>query len=713
MILNIITLAVCLLMLIVFRKLDQTNIKMAKLRRYSSRLFEEFKKLAETENRRYNDATIEMDILIKKSNAMAKTINTSVHEIEAKLQGLDIEKTNLKKVEDDIRVISQSAREVNAQIEFIAGAKEGFTELSQNMSYVKESMKVLKNESNEIIQNFNNRLKEKSRDITAEFNDGIGKLRESIESKEDILVDSSRQKLLDLTETFEQALTDMDQRVTDTGEVLLQNLKIRIDGVAKSVEGASNLQNQIEVLKMSLSDLEGRIFSEIRERSSNVGNEIQKSIDTLFNKVSTVEANLNESKSKLIKSFEIEVDKVRNELDNLNIHAITKRDEIVQASRREAESVKKEIENFESRFHEFENRINKNSDQTQEFINTQMLKAKEEFGVMEQRLSDIKSEILNYEDENKVFTKTETMMRDVNDAIDRMNRMLQDSQKETEHLDKFFSDVEYIKELTKDFDREIRAFQNKKDKLVDIETTIKTLEEMGDVAMVKAGNFQEQFTKIDGVSSRIDALVESYASLESRIRELHEYEDIIAHNLDSVNKADILIQSVEGKINSFQKVVDRSEKRVDKINQHLREVEENLLILKTRESDIKEIKDKFNEVDGLSDIMEARVRQIQAMFNKVEALRDEINTTDNRLQELFSETDKKMRQFADFIQAVDNNNPILKQVKGNAVKPKNVNDNVIRTVRELSNKGWTSDEISRKLMMDENAVRLIINTSSL
>ena len=157
-------------------------------------------------------------------------------------------------------------------------------------------------------------------------------------------------------------------------------------------------------------------------------------------------------------------------------------------------------------------------------------------------------------------------------------------------------------------------------------------------------------------------------------------------------------------------MVDRSEKRVDKINQHLRGVEENLLILKTREGDIKEIKDKFNELDGLSEMMEARVKQIQAMFNKVDTLRDEISSTDNRLQELFTQTDMKMRQFADFIQAVDNNNPILKQVKGNPSAPKNMNENVIRTVRELSDKGWSSDEISRKLMMDENAVRLIINT---
>jgi chromosome segregation ATPase len=771
MIVNIITCVVCLAMLIVFRKLDRTNVKMAKLRRYSSRLFDEFKKLAETENRRFNDATIEMDILIKKSNALAKNINTSVSEIEAKLQGLDIEKTNLKKVEDDIRVISQSARDVNKQIEFIAGAKESFAEISQSLSYSKETIKSLKGESAEILQNFNNRLKEKSRELSTEFNDQINKLRDSFENKEDILVNSSRQKLVDLTESFERVLTEMDQRVTDTGEILLQNFKVKIDGVAKSVEGAANLQTQIEVLKLNLGDLEGKVFSEIKERSSGVESEIQQSIDALYSKLqefesefddskdillgrfqtdldklngklSTVESNLNESKSKLIKTFEIEADKVRTELDNLNIHAISKRDEIVQATRREAEGVKKEIENFESRFLEFETRLidtaesraeelmtstgdieqkladfqdklGENESQLGTYVSSQMQKVKDDFLLMEQRLSDMKSEILSYEDQTKVFSKTESLIRDVNDQIERLNRMLQESQKEAQHLDKFFSDIDYLKELTKEFDREIRSYQNKKEKLADIESEIRTLEDLSDQALQKAGSFQEQYARIDAVSSRIDALMESYTGIETRIRELHEYEDVISRNLDSVNKADILIQSVEGRIGSFQKVVDKSEKRVDKINQHMRGIEESLLILKTRESDIKEIKDKFTELDTLADVMDARVKQLQAMFKKVETLRDEISSTDNHLQELFTQTDKRMRQFADFIQAVDNNNPILKQVKGTAGAHKNINENVIRTVRELSDKGWSSDEISRKMMMDENAVRLIINTTSL
>src|SRR4030067_1384177 len=220
MIYNIITLVVCLLMLILFRKLDRTNLKMAKLRRYSSRLFDEFKKMAETENRRFNDATIEMDILIKKSDTLAKNISGSVREIESRLRGLDIEKTNLQKVEEDIKIISQSARDVNQQIEFIAGAKESFLELSHNTTYVKESIKTLRSESADILQNFNNRLKEKSKEITVEFTNQINKLSEALENKEESIFNSSRQKVMDLTENFERSLADMEQRLTDTGEIL-------------------------------------------------------------------------------------------------------------------------------------------------------------------------------------------------------------------------------------------------------------------------------------------------------------------------------------------------------------------------------------------------------------------------------------------------------------------------------------------------------------
>jgi len=129
-----------------------------------------------------------------------------------------------------------------------------------------------------------------------------------------MLVNSSRQKLADLTESFERALSDMDQRVTDTGEILLQNFKVKIDGVAKSVEGASNLQTQIEMLKINLADLEGKVFTEIKERSSGVESEIQQSIDVLYSKLKEFESEFDDTKGTLLDRFQNDLDKLVNKL---------------------------------------------------------------------------------------------------------------------------------------------------------------------------------------------------------------------------------------------------------------------------------------------------------------------------------------------------------------------------------------------------------------
>ena len=185
----------------------------------------------------------------------------------------------------------------------------------------------------------------------------------------------------------------------------------------------------------------------------------------------------------------------------------------------------------------------------------------------------------------------------------------------------------------------------------------------------KADTLRRNFS-IDQVNSRIDALAEGYSNLESRIAELHEYEETISKNLDSIQRADVLIKSIEGKILSFQNIVDRSDKRTQKLTHYLQSIEENTLVLKSREQEIRDVKDKFSELEGLSAHIERRIEQIHAMFQKIESMRSEIDTTDTRLKEMFSQTDMKMKQFADFLQAVGTNNPIARQIRGSAAREK-------------------------------------------
>jgi len=744
MILNAITFGACFLMMFLFRRFDRTNIKMAKLRRYSSRIFDDFKKLTEKESRKFQDATIEMDILIKKSASLVKNMSESMVEIESRLKGLDIEKTNLKKVDDDLKTISGAARDVNKQIQFIASAKENFGDMTKKISLVSETIGNMKSEISGLTHIFEEKLRERSREISEEFYNHAENLKSDLEIKENELVSSSRERVFQISEEFTKSVAEIETKMAESGEMLHNNFRIKIAPLIKTVEKAEDLDNRISKLQDTFTLMENNFFDEFQKKSRELKSGIDSDTDRLTQKLKTVETTVEESRSKLIQSFESEVEKVRTELDNLSIHAVSKKDEIVQAARKEAEVIRKKIEEFEDRFVELENRIIDTAEEKLDNIdseyqsielrlNTLMGRIKEEdvqltrktgeqsgilqknFSDLEKRLEDIRSEIIRYEQSNEVFGKTDNMIKKVDDSVLRLNRILSEAQEQSKELEKFVSDIEQIKDLKKTADREIRAYAAKREKLGDIESEIKGLLEANDLVMHKSEKLLDNISKIDSVNSRIEALGESYSMVERRIGELREYEDVITKNLDSVNKSDIILQGIDSRIKSFEKVVERSDKRVEKLTGSLRKIEEETLILKTRENEIRELRDKLNEVDGLSDHMEERIKQIHAMFQKVDKIRKEIDSTDNRLQEMYQETDRKMKEFSDFIQAVDNNNPILKEVRSDikGVPGKNLNDTIVKTVRELSNKGWNPEAISRKLMIDENSVRFIINTTAL
>ena len=683
MILNIATLVICLLMLILFRKLDKSNMRMSKLRRYSSKIFDDFKKMADRENRKFKDATIEMDILIKKSNSLTKNLSVSLKEIEDRLHGLDVEKTNLIKVDEDLKVVSRAAKEVNRQIKFIGAAREDFSVMSEKINTISENFEVIKGQGDELMQDFTNSLRERSREITGE----------------------------------------METQISEESGIIIEDLIKRVEDVARSVEGARDLESHIITFKQTITDLENTVFADIKEKSEDMMNDLNDNVDRVYGKINNAESNINESKDKLIATFQNEVERIRTEIDNLNIHTISKKDEIVQATRKEAEEIKNKISNFDEKYSELEERLvttamNKIKAIESEYNSFEnritRLKdiAEKDFFAMEERLAKIKNEILTYEAESNIFSKTEEMFKKTEDAVNNFQKILGDSRDEARELEKFFENIDSIKQIRKNVDREIRFYQGSKEKLANIEREVRGLAELVDVVQSRSDELQSDMSKIDSINAKISALTETYSNLEKRIHELQQYEDIISKNLDSINKSDILIKSIDGRIKSFQGIIDRTDKRVEKITEHLHKVEENTIFLKSRDSEIQEVKDKFNEIDGLSAHIEKRIDQIYAMFQKIETLRQEINETDNKLQDMFIETDRKMKQFADFIQAVDSN-PIAKQFKSDISAARNINDSMINTIRELSSKGWSSDEIARKLLVDENSVRLIINTASL
>ncbi len=811
MILNIVTFISCLLLLILFRRIDKSNAKMTKLRRYAKKSFDDFRKLADDESRKFRDATIEMDILIKKSDSLTTNLSHTLSELEKRIETIESEKDNLGKVEEDIKVVTHAAREVNHQIEFIAGAKDDFKHLTKKIQKMQEDIETVRGNAGNLIQTFENRLRDRSRELSEELQSTMDHFQNQVSEREDQIMQDSLDRFDEFQKRYSRSVESMEENLQKTSSSILQQVEGRVEQIQKTLDEAAGLQYQLDTIRETVSDLDNRAFSDIKEksdelnqnvkdsvhyfnklrssinesvnqdigelraemenlsselfsalkdRSSSIKEDIQNSvtefheekasmmestrseIDSMNDKIRAVEENISTSKQKLIRTFEQEVERIRSEFDNLSIHAISKKDEIVQATRREAEEIQKSIENFEERYQNIENRLvntaeekmdhldsefqsielrisslserlSRKEEETEEKASTTLEKSRSEFSLMEDRLKEIRDSIMEYEKQNRIFSRSDDMIQQVEQSIQYLGGILQESKEEARALEKYFTDIEDFRELRKVMDKEIRAYQARKDNLLDVESEIRGLLEISDIAQQRADHIQQNISKIDSVNTRIEALSESYDNLDARIAELSEYEEVISKNLESVNRSEIVSHSIEGKLSSFQKAVDRTEKRVDKLNQSLRQVEESTLVLKSRERDIQEVQDRFNEIEGLLEHLEERYKQINAMFQKVESLKYELNTTDDRLQEMFQETDLKMKQFADFIRAVDKNSPITKEVKGDLALDKNITDGMIKTIRELSNKGWEAPQIAAKLMVDENSVRLIINTTSM
>ncbi|MCL2156111.1 MAG: hypothetical protein FWH53_10640 [Leptospirales bacterium] len=694
MMINILTVAACFIMLVCFRKLDKANLRMAKLRRYSSRVFDEFKKMAEKESRKFQDSTIDMDILIKKGGALAKNMSESITEIENKLKGLDIEKDNLKKTEEDIKVISSATNDVNKQIQYIASVKDNFSDIAKKMEFFIEDVDNLNSRIANSTGNFDDKLRDRSRELTEEFYTHVDNLRRDLETK-----------------------------ISDSSERLIESFKIKLSPLIRNVEAADSLNTQISNMKETFNIMENTFFDEFTQKSVYLKNDVNENIDKLTQKLKNVETIIDDSKGKLISTFENEVDKVRTEIDNLSIHAVSKKDEIVQAVRRESEVIRKKIDDFDDKFEEFENKIIDTAEEKINSIDSEFRSIESRFSSMLGRLKEEEGNFSRRAEDQvdilqKSFNDLESRLselRKINEEVSYLIRTLENAQRESKEFEKFVADIDQIKGLKKVAEKELKTYYTNRGKLSEIEGDIKSLIDLNDNVVKKSDELFDHISQIEAVNAKVDGLSDMYNAVERRIHELHEYEDIISQNLDSVNKSNVVIHTIDNRIKAFEKIVERTDKRIEKIGVNIKNVEAETINLKTKESDIRDLRDRLNALDELSDHLEERVKQIYAMFSKIETIRKEIDLTDNKLQDMFHQTDMKMREFSDFIQAVDKNNPILKQVKGDIkmMPAKNLSENLVKTVRELSKKGWDPEAISKKLMVDENSVRFIINTTSL
>ena len=184
----------CVGIMLFFRRIDRANVRIEKLKRFSDKKFNDFKDLASEENRKFRDATIEMDLLLKKSGVLAEAVRTSANDIEARLKGLDIEKENLRKVEIEIKSVTTAASDLNQQLRYIESVRSGFSDLMKKADQISGQIAKVDKESGALLQSFNEKIRERSRELSDELSIQVTKLREQVVGKGGKLPDGARSK---------------------------------------------------------------------------------------------------------------------------------------------------------------------------------------------------------------------------------------------------------------------------------------------------------------------------------------------------------------------------------------------------------------------------------------------------------------------------------------------------------------------------------------
>ncbi|HNX59235.1 MAG TPA: hypothetical protein PKK43_09040, partial [Spirochaetota bacterium] len=348
MLLNAATFIACLALLLIFRRMDRANVRIMKLKRFADKTMHDFKDHIAGENRKFSDATIEMDLLLKKSGSLTDSIRTSLVEVESKLKGIDAEKTNLKKVEDDLKSVIDAAHDLNAQLKYIDNVKSNFGDLNKRAAQISESIAKLEKEQTVIVNAFNDQIRTRAHELSESLGVEVARLKESVSSRENKLVDDSRVKIDALVRSFSDSLVKLEESVSDTGGAILESVKLKIEGLERNVDAielridsskervAQELTTKIETLSTTIRQLEadlaetrGNAASAVRSEVNAIVGKVEKAeadVVRICDKLRSVEDNINESRMRLIESFEEEQNKLRNNMDEFSISAIAKKD---------------------------------------------------------------------------------------------------------------------------------------------------------------------------------------------------------------------------------------------------------------------------------------------------------------------------------------------------------------------------------------------------
>ncbi len=179
----ILTILITLIIILLFRRIDKSNLKINKVKRFAEKAADDLNKMLQNKKQEIHDVTIDLDILLKRTTLSVEDLEKKWNNAQI-IQNNFIEKEeNLNKVEEQVKVLNQLSVKTNENIEFLKGDLKLLYTVQNDLNGLSTQVKTLEKQLIDKGDVIISGVKERITLFEKESNGKILKVNESLDNK--------------------------------------------------------------------------------------------------------------------------------------------------------------------------------------------------------------------------------------------------------------------------------------------------------------------------------------------------------------------------------------------------------------------------------------------------------------------------------------------------------------------------------------------------
>jgi len=631
-----------IIVVLVYRQIDQKNRNFEKIARLSKTIKQELSDFADERLQDFKDFDNCVEVTFQKGKNILDDFNKSINAVEQRMELLEREKEKISMFYQKIDMIDKEIGDINTQITEIQNEKEFIKGVDTRINKFKKQIAIVDRDLNKIEDDFRKDNIQSLKLISDKL------LKDTVNEMKDV-----KKEMVVMRKEIDVRREEMIKNIKESGIDLRKDLK---ETQIKLIDFTNNqkkvLQENAETFKNELYNIEGTInglrndfFKEVENDFYKLKEDYENMINEKNKEVEDIEIGLQSRLEEKINNYSNYISKIDENCENIS--SIIKKD-LEENKIKQIEEMKKYYGVLTANIEKFGEKIKLNATKSVTIVAKDV---ENKYKTLLANFRKIESEASSKALDFEAFLK---------DTTERMNRIKSNIYKDiNEKIEEYDMHMKNINELG--ISLELEVFDNIKSRLESFRIKIyEEIENIGKEALDKSVNFEEELksrheksiSKANEIAGMIDNLQNELDQISGdfngKIFEISEKQKVITDEFDK--KSSDLRHGYHGEIDKYKKLLSAN---LIKIREYFDNEKKKIFtgIDKDLQGFVKETGSKTNDIydrfEKTYKDVEKRLLSIQnEMSKKISSIENSLINNNNILE---SQLKSKIDSFGDKI----------------------------------------------------------------